>query len=177
VTDLALTPRGEKQAAALRGLFAAIHPRLVLSSPRRRALDTADLAGVNAEVDDDLAEWNYGEYEGLTSAEIRRSVPGWTLFADGAPGGETAEQVAERADRVLARVRAQLDDGPVVLVGHGHFSRVLGARWLGLPPAAAANLLLDAAALCLLSAQYGVPAIKLWNLPNPENSLDLEGDR
>jgi probable phosphoglycerate mutase len=174
VTDLELTPHGERQAAALAPRFAHLKPALVLSSPRRRAQDTAKLAGLHVDdVDPDLAEWNYGDYEGRTSAEIREDVPGWTLFTDGVPNGETAEQVGARADRVLQRARAALADGPVVLVGHGHFSRVLGARWIGLPPDGAANLLLDAASVSLLSAQYGAAVLKNWNLPNPEN----EGDR
>jgi probable phosphoglycerate mutase len=177
VTDVPLTPHGEKQAAALAPMFATVRPALVLSSPRQRARHTAQLADLPAVVDDDLAEWNYGDYEGRTSAEIRRDVPDWTLFTHGVPHGETVDQVGARADRVLARVRAALHDGPVVLIGHGHFSRVLGARWIGLPASAAANLLLSAASVCLLSAQYGVPALKEWNVPNPENSLDAKGDR
>ena len=177
VTDLGLTAHGERQAAALSTMFADVRPALVLTSPRQRARHTAELAGLPAEVDDDLVEWNYGDYEGRTSAEIRREVPDWSLFTHGTPHGETADQVGKRADAVLDRVRPVLTEGPVVLVGHGHFSRVLGARWIGLPATAAANLLLDAAAVCLLSAQYGAAAVRQWNLPNPENNLDGEGDR
>ena len=174
VTDVPLTPAGETQARALVERMAALRPALVLSSPRERARRTADLAGLRVDaVDADLAEWGYGEYEGRTSAEIREAVPDWTLFTHGAPGGESAEQVTARADRVLARASAALPDGPVVLVGHGHLSRVLGARWMGLPATSAALLLLDAAALCLLSTQYGVQVLKKWNLTDPEN----EGDR
>jgi len=174
VTDLPLTARGEAQAAALAPLLADVRPALVLASQRARAQHTAKLAGLQVdEIDPDLAEWDYGDYEGLTSREIRQTVPGWTLLTHGVPNGETAEQVRVRADRVLARARAALAQGPVVLVGHGHFSRVLGARWIGLPVAGAANLLLGAASASILSAQYGVPTLRNWNLPNPEN----EGDR
>jgi probable phosphoglycerate mutase len=175
VTDIPLTPEGEKQAAALAPLFADVRPSLVLTSPRRRATHTAELAELPALVDDDLVEWDYGAYEGRTSAEIRRDVPDWTLFTHGVPGGETAAEVGARADRVLSRARAALHDGPVVLVGHGHFSRVLGARWIGLPATAAANLLLSAASVCLLSAQYGVPAVKEWNVRNPEKHSRRKG--
>ena len=101
------------------------------------------------------------------SAEIRDDVPGWTIWHDGAEDGEASDAVAERADRVLARAAAALGSGPVVLVGHGHFSRVLGSRWLGLPVAFGGNLLLGTAAPSLLGAQYGVPVIHHWNLPNP----------
>ncbi|MGN6608843.1 MAG: histidine phosphatase family protein [Jatrophihabitans sp.] len=168
VTDLPLTEHGAQQAAALAPLFADLAPALVLTSPRQRAVETARLAGLQPDgTDDDLAEWAYGEYEGRTSAEIRDEVPDWTLMTHGAPGGETADQVGARADRVLARVGAALAAGPVVLVGHGHFTRVLGARWIGLPAAGAGRLLLDAAATCLLGAQYGVRVIHRWNHTEP----------
>src|SRR5581483_11239219 len=128
VTDLPLTPAGRRQAEAVREVLGDLRPALVLSSPRSRALVTAELAGLAVDdVTDDLAEWDYGDYEGKTTAEIREDVPGWTLFDDGVPGGETSEQVGARADRVLTRAAAALPEGPVVLVGHGHFSRVLGA--------------------------------------------------
>ena len=108
----------------------------MLTSPRKRARDTCELAGLGAraEVTDDLAEWDYGDYEGRTTEQIRAEVPGWTIFSGGAPGGETAEQVAARADRVIAR--AQSCGGVVALFSHGHFLRVLGARWVGLPASA-----------------------------------------
>ena len=164
-TDLPLTAAGEQQAVALRRVLGDLDPALVMSSPRRRSLDTAKLAGLSVdEITDDLAEWDYGSYEGRTTAEIQREHPGWTIWADGAPG-ESMDRIAERADRVLARAAKALPDGPVVLVGHGHFSRVLGARWIGLPVSAGAHLLLDTAAPSLLGAQYGAPAIVHWNLP------------
>ena len=168
ITDLPLTEAGRRQAAAVRDVLGDITPALVLSSPRERAVETARLAGLRVdETTEELAEWNYGDYEGRTTAEIREDVPGWTIFRDGVRGGETAEQVGRRADRVLARAADALRNGPVVLVGHGHFSRVLGARWIGLPVDAGGNLLLGTAAPSLLGAQYGAPVINRWNLPNP----------
>jgi probable phosphoglycerate mutase len=168
VTDLPLTEAGRRQAAAVREVLGDLRPALVLSSPRRRALETAELAGLTVdETTEDLAEWFYGAYEGKTTAEIRDEHPGWTIWRDGPREGETAADVQQRADRVLTRAIDALTDGPVVLVGHGHFSRVLGARWIGLPPAAGGNLLLGTAAPSLLGAQYGLPVIDRWNLPNP----------
>jgi broad specificity phosphatase PhoE len=167
-TDLPLTDTGKDQARALRGMLAGVSPVLVLCSPLTRAQETARLAGLRVdEITPDLAEWNYGAYEGRTTAEIRRERPGWSLWADGAPDGETPEQVGERADRVLGRVVQAVHDGPVVVVGHGHFSRALGARWIGLPVSGGAHLALGTAAPSLLGAQYGAPLIDRWNLPNP----------
>lgn len=171
VTDLPLTPAGEEQARALRPMLADLHPVLVLCSPRSRARETARLAGLEVDdLDDDLCEWNYGTYEGLTTAQIRETDPGWTIFSHPTPGGETFDEVQARADRVLARAEARLGEGPVVLVGHGHFSRVLGARWVGLPVSAGASLLLGTAAPSVLGAEHGVRAIVNWNLPNPAAS-------
>jgi broad specificity phosphatase PhoE len=168
VTDIPLTEAGERQARAMGELIGDLKPALVLCSPRRRALDTARLAGLTVdEVSDDLAEWSYGDYEGRTTAEIREHDPTWTIWTHGAPGGETAEQIAIRADRALTRAAATLPRGPVVLVGHGHFSRVLAARWIGLPVDGGARLLLGTAAPSVLGAQYGVAVIARWNLPNP----------
>lgn len=168
VTDLPLTDAGEAQARALAPMLAGLHPALVLSSPRRRARDTASLAGLHVdETTDDLAEWNYGEYEGRTTQEIRAERPGWSIWTDGVPDGETDAEVGARADRVLLRAAKALVAGPVVLIGHGHFSRVLGARWMGMPVSGGAHLLLGTAAPSILGAQYGAPAIVRWNLPNP----------
>jgi broad specificity phosphatase PhoE len=167
-TDLPLTDAGERQARAIGDLLGDVTPVLVLCSPRRRATDTAELAGLRVdETTEDLAEWDYGEYEGRTTGDIQAERPGWSLWSDGVPGGETSRQVGARADLVLARVAEALRDGPVVLVGHGHLSRVLGARWIGLPVSGGAHLLLGTAAPCLLGAQYGEPVIVHWNLPNP----------
>lgn len=169
-TDVSLTPSGERQARALRAVLADVRPALVLCSPRSRATETAALAGlVVDEIDEDLAEWDYGAYEGRTSEQIRAERPGWTLWQDGALDGEGIDAVATRADRVLTRARDALPDGPVVLVGHGHMSRVIGARWVGLPAVSGGNMLLGTAAYCVLGAQYGLPAIAHWNMPNPAN--------
>jgi probable phosphoglycerate mutase len=179
-TDLPLTSRGEDQARAAITLLERVdgpleHP-YVLCSPRLRARQTARLAGLAVDgIDEDLAEWDYGDYEGRTTAEIRVYAPGWTLWRDGVPGGETIAQVSDRADRVLARVRSRLAERPVVLVAHGHISRVLAARWIGLPAAAGGNLLLSTAAPSLLGSQYGEPVIAHWNLPNP--ALDASDGR
>jgi probable phosphoglycerate mutase len=168
ISDIPLTEAGERQARALAPMLAELAPALVLCSPRRRAQHTAELAGLRVdEIVDDLAEWDYGEYEGRTTHEIRDERPGWSIWTDGVPGGETAAQVGARADRVLVSAARALSAGPVVLVGHGHFSRVLGARWMGMPVAGGAHLLLGTAAPSILGAQYGAPAIVRWNLPNP----------
>lgn len=167
-TDIALTAQGEAQAKALGPLLAEIGPAFVVCSPRLRAQETARLAGLSVDVTTaDLAEWDYGAYEGLTAAEIRRTVPGWRLWSHGVPGGETIDEVGARADLVLGLARAHLAEGPVVLVSHGHMSRVIGARWIGLPPVAGANLALGTAAPSVLGAQYGQPVIERWNMPNP----------
>ncbi|WP_067500850.1 histidine phosphatase family protein [Actinoplanes sp. TFC3] len=163
-TELDLTEIGEQQAREagkrLQGrTFAA-----VISSPRRRALRTAELAGLSVtETTEDLAEWNYGEYEGITTATIHETVPSWKLWSDGAPGGESPEQVAERLDRVLAHARTLLDGGDVALVAHGHSLRVAGARWIGLPASGGALLKLDTATLSTLGFEHGEPAIDTWN--------------
>jgi broad specificity phosphatase PhoE len=170
-TDVLLTERGAAEARALAPLMRTLQPTLVLCSPRTRAQRTAELAGLRVDaIDDDLAEWDYGDFEGLTSAEIHQSVPGWTIFTHGAPGGEQAADVRKRADRVLARAAEAVPRGPVVLVAHGHISRVLGARWIGLPVPAGANFLLSEAAPCVLGAEKGVPVINHWNQPNPATS-------
>jgi len=166
-TDLDLTPVGERQArevgARLRGRrFVA-----VISSPRKRALRTAELAGLTVtDVTEDLAEWNYGEYEGITTAKIRTTRPGWSLWTDGCPGGESPDQVAARIDRVLAHATQWLDRGDVALVGHGHCLRVCGARWVGLPPKDGGLLKLDTATLSTLGFEHATDrVIDTWNAP------------
>jgi probable phosphoglycerate mutase len=114
-------------------------------------------------VDDDLAEWDYGEYEGLTSPEIRSGRPDWSLWTDGCPGGELPEQVRTRVDRLLDRVRPHLESGDVALVAHGHLLRVVGARWVGWPVVNAARLALDPASLCELGFEHDRPVLRLWN--------------
>ncbi|GAB3128852.1 acid phosphatase [Tsukamurella serpentis] len=137
-TDIGLTETGAEQAAALAPVLAdlQLHRPTVWASPRTRAVRTAELAGLTVTgIDPDLAEWDYGEYEGRTSAEIRVDDPGWTVWRSGAPGGESMAEVAARADRVIERARTELSGGDVVLVAHGHLGRVLTARFLAQPPA------------------------------------------
>jgi broad specificity phosphatase PhoE len=162
-TDLPLLPEGERQAVNLRPLLEPYQFTAVWTSPLLRARRTGELAGLGdvAVVDPDLSEWDYGAYEGLTTPEIRAERPGWDLFDDGAPGGETAAEVAARADRVIERVRAT--PGDVVAVAHSHLLRVLAARWIGLEPAYARHLMLDPASLSLLGWDRDHPVIKLWN--------------
>ncbi len=171
VSDIALTAQGERQARALGELVAQVCPALVLTSPRQRARRTAELAGLaelcEVETEPDLAEWAYGEYEGVTTPVIRQSRPDWTIWTGDPPGGETAEEVRVRADRVLDRIRAALASGPVVAIGHGHFSRVLAARWLGRPVSDGGMFVLGPASPCLLGHEHGRPAIHRWNVPNP----------
>jgi len=162
-TDVALTPRGCDQARDVAARLRGVDFSLVLTSPRARARMTCAFAGLGprAEVTDDLAEWDYGEYEGRTTAEIRVEVPGWTIFGNGAPGGETADAVAARADRVLAR--ATDAGGVVALFSHGHFLRVLAARWIGQPAEAGAWLGLDPATISCLGHEREQRVLRVWN--------------
>jgi broad specificity phosphatase PhoE len=163
-TELELTPEGERQARVAGERLAGRSFAAVISSPRRRALRTAELAGIAvSEVDEDLAEWNYGEYEGITSATIHETNPGWSLWTDGAPGGETPDQVGARLDRVLARARSFLDRGDVALIAHGHSLRVAGARWIGLPASGGGLLKLGTATLSTLGFEHGDQVIDTWN--------------
>jgi broad specificity phosphatase PhoE len=167
-TDLDLTEQGVAEALALGEMLAGIAPALTLVSPRTRARRTAELAGFpDAAVCPDLAEWDYGDYEGMTSKQIREISPNWTIFRGDVPGGETATQVQERADRVLDQARAALPSGPVLLFGHGHINRVLAARWIDEPVMSGEHLALGTAAPCLLGMQHFQPVIVHWNLPNP----------
>ena len=162
-TDVPLTAHGRDEARPLAARLAGVEFALVLTSPRQRARDTCALAGLadRAEITDELCEWNYGEYEGRTTDEIRAMVPDWTIFSSGAPGGETAEQVVTRADRVLARACAA--GGPVALFSHGHFLRVLGARWVGLPASGGALFGLDPATLSFLGHERDQRVLRVWN--------------
>lgn len=169
-TDLPLTPTGERRAGdagrLLGVLRGAERPALVATSPRVRALRTAELAGLSAGlVTEELAEWNYGEYEGLSTPTIRETVPQWTVWTHPCPGGESAKDVGARAARVVARARAALSEGDVILVGHGHFSRVLVATWLGLGPTSGVHFALDAAALTVLGDERGTPQVTRLNVP------------
>jgi broad specificity phosphatase PhoE len=166
-TDIPLTSAGESQARAAGLTLSTLRkgPALVLSSPRRRAVRTAELAGLIVdEVTEDLAEWDYGDYEGRTSTEIRQTVPDWTIWTRPVPGGESAEEVGARADRLLARVREALAETEVILVGHGHFSRVLLARWIGLPPTSGVRFALDPAGVSVLGDERGEPQIQHLNI-------------
>ncbi len=163
-TDLPLTPDGERQARGLAPVLVDRDFAAVLSSPRERALRTAALAGLAVTgVDEDLVEWDYGDYEGITTKEIRADRPGWDLWRDGCPGGESPGQVGARLDRVLARARTALSGGDVALVGHGHALRVAGARWTGLAVEAGALLALDTGTLCTLGYEHERPVIRSWN--------------
>jgi broad specificity phosphatase PhoE len=165
VTDIPLTENGRAVARRLQPLLAKESFSLVLTSPRSRARETCELVGLGnrALVEPDLVEWNYGEYEGLTPKEIRAKRPGWMIFRDGCPDGETPEQVGARADRVIARARGA--PGNVALFAHGHIFRVLVARWIGLPATAGQYFLLDTATLNVLGYYRDSPAVKVWNAP------------
>jgi len=161
-TDIPLTPFGERQAAALAPRLAGWKLAEVLVSPLSRASRTADLADLEApRTDPDLLEWDYGDYEGRTTTAIREDHPGWDLFADGVPGGETIHEVAARADRVIARVRA--GGGDVACVAHAHLLRVLAVRWLGVEPGAARFLVLGPATVSVLGWEREQPVIEHWN--------------
>jgi broad specificity phosphatase PhoE len=160
-TELSLLPEGEEAARRL-GARLALSFDLVLASPRLRARRTAELAGFgDAIVDADLAEWDYGAYEGLTTLEIRDLLPDWTVWTHGAPGGESPEQVAGRLDRVIGRVRG--NGGRVLCFGHGHSLRALAARWIGEPVTLGRNLALDTASLSVLGYDRDMPVIVHWN--------------
>ena len=162
-TDLPLLAEGEAQARALRPRLEGYELAAVLTSPLRRAVDTGELAGLGerAVIDPDLAEWDYGSYEGLTTPEIREERPGWELFSDGAPGGETAPEVGVRVDRGIARVRAI--DGDVACVAHSHVLRVLVSRWIGLDPSAGRSFVLGPAGLSELGWDREQPVVVRWN--------------
>jgi probable phosphoglycerate mutase len=165
-TDLDLTETGVEQAREVGKRLGGRAFAAVLSSPRKRALRTAELAGLTVTgTTEDLAEWNYGEYEGITTAEIRKTRPGWSLWTDGCPGGESPEQVGARLDQVLARATTLLDRGDVALVGHGHSLRVCGARWAGLPARDGGLLKLDTATLSTLGFEHETRVIDTWNAP------------
>jgi broad specificity phosphatase PhoE len=164
-TDIPLTERGERNARRLRERLAGVLFAEVFVSPLQRAARTCELAGfgAGANTDPDLLEWDYGEYEGRRSEEIHAERPGWQLFRDGCPGGESPAAVGVRADRVLKRVRAV--EGNVLLFSSGHFLRVLAARWLDFSPDAGSRLLLDTASLSTLGYEHALqePVIRLWN--------------
>ena len=164
-TDIPLTDHGEAAARLLAPVLAERDFSLVLCSPLQRARRTCELAGLGdqASIDPDLAEWNYGSYEGLTPATIHGQHPGWLVFRDGCPEGESPAEVGERVDRVISRVRQ--NGGRVALFAHGHVFRVFVARWIELSPSHGAHFLLDTSTLTILSYYRGMPAVKCWNAP------------
>jgi broad specificity phosphatase PhoE len=171
-TDVPLTARGAAAAVAAGPVLAARPVVAVFTSPARRAVRTAELAGLTGgKQDPDLWEWDYGGYEGLTTAQIQRQRPDWNLWRDGviaggaAHPGETVDEVGARADRVLTRASASLPDGDVVLVAHGHVLRVLTARWLGLPATEGRLFRLDTGTISALGFEHGDPVIAMWNMP------------
>ena len=165
-TDIALTAQGEDEARVLAPRLKDIVFARVLTSPRIRARRTCELAGLEAAatIEAALAEWDYGDYEGLRSADIRKQRPDWNIFRDGCPSGETPAQVAARADRLIASLRART--GNIALFSHGHFGGVLAARWIGLPALAGQHFWLGTASLSILGhnpSRPGVPVLALWN--------------
>ena len=164
-TDIPLTAKGEENARNLGERLRGMRFAKVLTSPLQRARRTCELAGFafQSETDHDLVEWNYGDYEGRRTADIRKERPDWFLFRDGCPNGESVEAVGARADRLIARLRALSED--VLLFSHGHFLRVLGARWLGLPASEGRLLLLTTASLSILGYEHNLnePVLRLWN--------------
>ncbi|MFN8178403.1 MAG: histidine phosphatase family protein [bacterium] len=162
-TDVPLTPRGEQQGILLRRQLHEQEFSLVLTSPLRRARDTCAIAGygASAEADADLAEWDYGAYEGRTGAEIRHESAGWDIWSRGVPGGETAADVGARADRVLGRVASV--SGNVALFAHAHLLRILAARWLRLEPAAGRHFALATASVSVLGHEGTRPVLRRWN--------------
>jgi broad specificity phosphatase PhoE len=162
-TDVRLTETGRKQAEAVGEALRRREFARVLTSPLARAAETARLAGFGdpAEEREELREWDYGEYEGRTTPEIREERPGWTLWRDGVPGGESAAEVAERVDRLLAELRS--GEGEVLVFGHGHLLRVLAARWIGLGPESGSHFALDPATISVLGHERETPVIRVWN--------------
>jgi broad specificity phosphatase PhoE len=172
-TDVPLTPKGEQEARGLGKLLHGQDFELVEASPRLRALRTAELAGFKAEVDDDLVEWDYGDLEGLTTAQIEVSHPGWSIWDGPRPGGETPEEVAARADRVVQRALALPPGSKTLLFSHGHLLRVLAARWLRQPPATGRLLALVTGTVSVLGWEHGSPVVQHWSVP-PDGTLSGE---
>ena len=160
-TDLPLTPEGERQASSLKRMLAGHSFALVLSSPMKRAVDTCRLVGLTPEISDDLVEWNYGDYEGLTTPEIQKRVPGWTVWMGASLNGETVNEVAVRAERLIARALSARGD--VALFGHGHLLRILAARWIGIEASGGRLLALSTASVSVLGYEREMRVIRLWN--------------
>ena len=160
-TDLPLTPEGELRAAKLKEVLRGKQFAEVWSSPMRRAVLTARLAGFAPQIDNDLCEWDYGEYEGRTTPDIQKDAPGWTIWTAAPPGGETAEQVQARAERVIERAEAA--SGDVALFGHGHMFRVLAATWLQMEPQRGRSFALSTGTISVLGHERDTRVIKVWN--------------
>jgi len=170
-TDIPLTEQGEQDARKLAAQLRDVRFSRVFTSPRQRARRTCELVGLEAvaEIESDLAEWDYGDYEGQRSADIRKGRPDWNLFRDGCPRGESPVQVSERADRVIARLRAL--EGNIAIFSHGHFGRVLAARWIGLSVEQAQHFLLSTASISVLGYEHNLAeesSIVLWNAVSNE---------
>lgn len=171
-TDLELLDIGRDQARSAAEALGDLQLRnpVVISSPRRRALQTAELAGLSvAEVSPDLAEWDYGDYEGLTTPQIRETVPGWTVWTHPCPGGETAEQVTARADRAITMALAHMQSRDVVFVGHGHFSRSMLSRWVELPVSEGVRFSMAAASIAVCGFEKGIRQISALGLTGHTN--------
>jgi probable phosphoglycerate mutase len=164
-TDIPLTDNGRRLAERMRPILAKFEFALVLCSPMRRARETCEIIGLGekAVIDSDLVEWNYGQYEGLTPKQIQEIAPGWLIFRDGCPGGETPEHVGMRVDRVIARSRAV--EGNIALFAHGHVLRVLAARWIGMQAGGGQHFMLNTGTMCVLGYYHEIPAIRIWNGP------------
>lgn len=160
-TDVSLTDHGRSQGLDLAKALTGWQFAMTLTSPLRRAAETCELSGLEGIVDDDLREWDYGSHEGRTTKEIRQAVPDWTIWRGPVPGGEDIDQVAARADRVIARLEEV--EGDIAVFSHGHLLRVLAARWLDLPPVDGRLLMLDTATLSVLSTERETHAIRMWN--------------
>ena len=174
MTDIPLTENGRTMPRLLAPILAKVTFARIFTSPLKRARETCELAGLGkrAEIDHDLVEWNYGDYEGLTPKEIGVKAPGWMLFSDGCPGGEGPEDVGCRIDSVIGRVRAV--EGHVALFAHGHVFRVFVARWIGLQATAGCHFVLDTATVSVLSYYRDVPAIKRWNAPVAVEGIQID---
>jgi len=173
-TDLPLTVAGEQEALALAPVLQAHHFSLVLSSPMKRARRTAELAGFEPVEDDDLEEWDYGDFEGLTTPEIRQAHPAWTVWSGPWPGGEVPSQVGARARRVVERVRALPQGADALAFAHAHVLRVVAAAWLGRPPEDGAMLVLGTGTVSVLGWEHERPAIEHWNVPPPPSRVGLQ---
>ena len=165
-SDVALTDRGRREAELVEARLAGRRFSLVLSSPLRRARETAELAGLTPEVDDDLLEWDYGRFEGRTTEDIRTEIPGWSVWTHAVTGGESVDDVGRRADRVIERCLAA-PDGDVALVAHAHLLRILAARWIGLPALDGQRFTLDTATVSVLGFEREARVIRSWNVGSP----------